>query len=106
MSSEWAFGINVWNEILSCLEKKTVSELECFQLFEAFEVSITLKGIYGIYSFLRKVVNIYVTLFWKAGMVYSLYIFLQKGFGGSFASQNHIYEGRRMSRETEVREIV
>ena len=105
MSSKWAFGINVWNEIISCLEKKMVSGFECFQLFEAFEVSITLKGIYGIYSFLRKVVNIYVTLFWKAGMVYNLYIFLQKSFGDSFASQNHIYEGRRMSRETEVREI-
>jgi len=38
-------------------------------------------------------------------MVYNLYIFLQKSFGGSFASQNHIYEGRRMSQETEVREI-
>ena len=63
----------MWNEIISYLEKKMVSGFECFQLFEAFEVSITLKGIYGIYSFLRKVVNIYVTVLKGRDGLQSLY---------------------------------
>ena len=88
---EWALCINVWNEIVSCLEVMSV-DLSAFNFLRHF---------YGIYNFLRKAVNIYVTLWWKAGMVYNLPIFLQKSCG-TFTSQTRIYEGWRKLQETEV----